>query len=193
MLTDHAMGLIEEGGRAAVTFAALASRIGHSPQAIQKWVDNSAQLMVVITATFGQRWQQWVSRRRYEHGALGLLPETEEEVAWTRVLLALEQHAREQVVQHPELAAIFADMRSCERWVWTTVHPALDAGDEADTLERLTLLVGGLRSAVCRPDDPLPTHDARSILAADCRERAGPLDSWLSARARHVVGVSQVG
>jgi AcrR family transcriptional regulator len=193
MITDNAIALIEESGLTAISFASLAGRIGHSPQAIQKWVGTSAQLMIFVTATFGQRWQQWITRRRYEHGALSLLPETHEELGWTRVRHALEEHARAKVEEHPELAHMFAAIRSCERWVLTTVHPALESPDRVDALAKLLVIVEGLRSGLCRPDDPISVSQARAMLAAACRDHAGPLDDCLPVQAHRAMGMPQVG
>ncbi len=173
MLADHAIGLIVERGLPGVNFVTLAGRIGYTPQAIQKWAGTRPQLMVMVSATFGQRWQQWVTQRRYEHGALGLLPGHEDEVAWTRVLLALEEHGRQQMDAQPDLGLIFASLRECERWVFTNVYPGLEADQQAGTVERLMVLVDGLRAGLCRPHEPLPWQRARDVLAAECTQLVG--------------------
>jgi hypothetical protein len=191
MITDHAIDLIAERGLGGVNFVTLADRIGYSPQAIQKWVGTSVELMVVVTATFGQRWQHWVTRRRYEQGTLGLLPANDEEGPWTRVLLALEEHGRAER-QRPELPLIFADLRACERWVLTSVHPGLDDPERAGAVDRLLVVVDGLRAALSRPHEPLSPDGARDILAAECRDRAGALAAWLSPRSCDVMGLDRL-
>ena len=107
MVTDNAMAVIAAGGIPALTFKAMSERIGYSPQAIHQWYGTRDELVVVVAATFCQRWSQWVWRRAYECALLALLPE-EHEVSWTRVLLAIEEQARVQV----DLAPMLAGLRS---------------------------------------------------------------------------------
>jgi hypothetical protein len=69
----------------------------------------------------------------------------------------------------------------------------LHASDRADAVAKLMVIADGLRSAVCRPDDPLSCDRARTMLAASCREVAGPLDDWISPQAHQAMACKQVG
>jgi len=47
----------------------------------------------------------------------------------------------------------------------------------------LTLVVAGLRSALCRPDDPCSVSEARDVLLKVQAGVAGPLADWVSRSA----------
>jgi AcrR family transcriptional regulator len=185
IVTDSAIALIIEGGVPAVTFGALGRLVGLTPQAIHLWVGTRARLVEWITATFAQRWSQWTEGRSYEHAALALLPMTEEELGWTRVLLALEEQVRIQ----PELAPILAGMRQDERDLLGRVYPELavraDGADQdgPDLADQLLLLIDGLRAAMCRPETACPPRCARAILQSECGRMGGPPATWLASYA----------
>ena len=181
MVTDIAMAVIAEGGMAALTFKAMSERIGYSPQAIHQWYGTRDEFVVVVVATFCQRWTQWVWRRGYSCALLALLPEEEHEVRWTRVLMAVEEQARVQA----DLAPILADLRESERQLMMRLHPRLagEAGEGGDELPIVTLVVTGLRAALCRADDPTSVDRARAILLDAQARLAGPLDDWVSRAA----------
>ncbi len=89
LVTDMAIGIIAESGMGAVTLRSLAQRIGVTPPALLHWFGNRDRVLMIIASTFSLRWRQWVTRRMYEHDLCALLPETDEEVAWTGVWSAL--------------------------------------------------------------------------------------------------------
>ena len=161
---DTAMAVIVEGSMAALTFKAMSERVGYSPQAIHQWYGTRDEFIVVVAATFCQRWTQWVWRRGYSCALLALLPEEEHEVRWTRVLMAVEEQARVQA----DLAPILADLRESERQLMMRLHPRLagEASEGGDELPIVTLVVTGLRAALCRADDPTKRWTAHTGHAA---------------------------
>ena len=94
IVTDFAIALIADEGVGALTVRALARRIRVTPAGLQHWSGPRREMLVLITATFGQRWQQWMWRRQFRDGALALLPTTSDEVVWTRVWLGLQDLGR---------------------------------------------------------------------------------------------------
>jgi AcrR family transcriptional regulator len=121
MVTDNAMELIADGGVAALTFKAMSARIGCSAQAVHQWYGSRDELLIVVTATFCQRWGQWVWGRGYERALTALVPDDVHEVPWTRVLLAIEEQARHQA----DLAPMLADLRVSERQLMMRLFPRL--------------------------------------------------------------------
>jgi DNA-binding transcriptional regulator YbjK len=176
IITDMAIRLIAEAGMAAVTYQALANRIGISTAGVQLWAGTRARLNVIIAATFYQRWGQWTRRRAYEQGALALLPSEQAEVPWTRVLLALEELARIE----PEVAEVMAHVEIGERDLLQRIHPEVAPHDS----DVLIALVQGLRAQVTRPVDPLPLDRARSLMAAAVARHAGAVGLWVSPSLR---------
>jgi AcrR family transcriptional regulator len=181
MVTDNAMELIADGGVAALTFKAMSARIGCSSQAVHQWYGSRDQLVVVVAATFCQRWGQWVWGRGYERALTALLPDDEEELRWTRVLLAIEEQARLQA----DLAPMLADLRESERQVMMRLFPraAGPSGEGGEELRTLTLVVAGLRAALCRADAPCTVGEARTTLLEVQARLAGPLADWVSRSA----------
>src|SRR6478735_4350673 len=141
MVTDIAMELIADGGVAALTFKAMSVRIGCSPQAVHQWYGSRDELVVVVAATFCQRWAQWVWGRGYERALTALLPDDEQELRWTRLLLAIEEQARLQA----DLAPMLADLRESERQLMMRLFPRLagPVGEGRDELNMLALVVAG--------------------------------------------------
>ena len=181
MVTDNAMELIADGGVAALTFKAMSARIGCSAQAVHQWYGSRDELVIVVTATFCQRWGQWVWGRGYERALLALLPDDVHELPWTRVLLAIEEQARVQA----DLAPMLADLRESERQLMIRLFPrtAGPIGEGGVELTVLTLVVAGLRSALCRADAPCTVSEARTTLLEMQARLAGPLADWVSRSA----------
>ena len=155
IVTDFAIALIAEEGLAALTVRGLARRIRVTPAGVQHWVGPREQMLVAITATFGQRWEQWIGRRTFRDGALALLPSTPDEVTWTRVWLALQELGRTE----PEVAGVVSYVRSGERAVIGRHTPDLDDDEVAMALA----LVDGLRVLVCHDED-VAADSARAML-----------------------------
>jgi hypothetical protein len=154
MVTDHAIGLVVEGGLAAVTARALSRSIGLSAPTILGWYGTARRIRLVVAQTFCDRWMQWVQRRRFRDGALALLPATAEEVAWTRVWLALHELGR----LDDDVAANLARVAAYETHVLSEA-----VGD--DGAAGALALVDGLRHAVTRKVGRLDTPQAREILS----------------------------
>ena len=189
MVTDHAVLLILERGLSGVSLAAIGGRLGLSAQAVAKWVGSVDQLWLWVLATFGQRWSDLLEHRSLGYGVLAMLPRSDEELGWVRVLLSLDEVARTRGHLHPELAEVHASLRRGERELICAVHPLLvDRSDVA----RLHSLVDGLRVAVCQPVDPLPMTEAADLVAAECRACAGPLADWLFPMASQELGLPRL-
>jgi hypothetical protein len=56
-------------------------------------------------------------------------------------------------------------------------------GEGGDELTLLTLVVAGLRSALCRADGPCTVSEARDVLLKVQAGVAGPLADWVSRSA----------
>jgi len=158
IVTDYAIGMVAEQGRAALTVRGLAKRIRVAPPAIQQWVGPRARMLETIAATFGQGWMQWGWRRTIKDGPDALLPTTPEEVTWTRVWLALLELGRVE----PEVGEVVAVFREQERALLAHVLP--DIRDDADRLVLALALVDGLRVAVCQPPCSVDPERARDLL-----------------------------
>jgi AcrR family transcriptional regulator len=180
MITDTALLLIEHGGVGAVGFAALAKQIGLTRQAIQLWVRTKPELITLVTATFYQRWTQWLAERSWGHGALSLLPLTADDVRWTRILLALVEQERVT----PELGEVLGTLRADERALLHSVHPELTV----EAADHLTVVLWGLREGLCRPlhrqpGDAMGVDEARQHFWDECVRVAGPQAEWLATWA----------
>jgi AcrR family transcriptional regulator len=174
IITDVAMPIIATRGVSGVTYASLAARIGHSPQAIHQWVGTRDRMVELIAATFYQRWVPWTTSRSYDHAALAMLPgDDEEETGWCRVLLALQEEAR----RRPSVAPLLASLRRHEHELLADIHPELKSDDHR--LQVLHALVAGLRETACSESEIGPTR-ARHLLALYCAEHAGPRAGWVS-------------
>ena len=179
MITDHAIGLIARDGLASVTFPAVAGRIGVTRQAIQQWLGPGHTLIGVVARTFVQRWLTWIKRRSYGYGALALLPGRDEEVPWTRVLLALEEGGRID----PVVAARITDLHVGERHLLGTVHPELSGDAGEGRVQHLQAVLDGVRVALCRSDSGLTPHQGRHLFWEACQRVAGPQATWLAPYA----------
>jgi AcrR family transcriptional regulator len=154
MVTDMAIGLIIEGGLGAVTVRGVAKKIGIAAPTLLGWYDSADRVRFVVGQTYCVRWVQWVQRRTFEDGLLALLPNTEDEVAWTRVWQAVLELAR----LDDDVAACVDDAVAFERDL---------VGQDVvqEDVEEVLALVDGLRQAVTRTVKPMDPSHARSIFS----------------------------
>lgn len=169
IVTDFAIGLIADEGVGALTVRGLARRIRVTPAGLQHWAGPRREMLVLITATFGRRWQQWMWRRQFRDGALALLPTTHEEVIWTRVWLGLQELGRTEV----EVGEVVSAIRAHELDLLTRSEPQLTDDDVVAVLA----LVDGLRVTLCHRTQPLDPLGADPLAARVMLRRWIPTSS----------------
>ena len=139
VVTDQGIPLVAAGGWQALTAGAIGKEYGVSRQAVQQWCDGRP-LQLLFAERFVARWTRWTRIRTYDGRDLcGLLPETDEVVAWTKVWLALAEASP----RDPALAALVDEVHAHERrLIGVTVHASAVAMAHA--------LVMGIRLARCQ-------------------------------------------
>ena len=159
LATDVGLGIVAEGGLAALTPKAVAVRSGCTRQAVHQWFGGHEELRRVVANVFGVRWRRWVEVRVHADGLIGLLPDSEQTVAWCRVWLAVVEHApRDQ-----RIAAVVDAVRYAEHEVIAT---DLGCASDSDRVGLVHSVVDGLRLHLCAADPDLPGVRAERILAA---------------------------
>jgi AcrR family transcriptional regulator len=150
--TDFGIPLIAEGGLGAVTPAAIARPARCSRQAVHQRLGSAEALRRSVAARFLGRWERWLDVRVQQYGVDGLLPDSDDALAWARVWLALGAHA----VLDTELAAWVVGIHQTER---SLVRSALTRkwADELgmssefseDVVATVHAVVGGIRVDRC--------------------------------------------
>ncbi len=159
MATDMAIPLIAESGWSAMTLRALGRAAKISGPAVAAWYGSVERLHEVIAARYGHRWLQLVFLRLPGyHNDVGvgeilatLLPADEDEVALTRVWLAIQEAGRTE----PRVGAVVAAIESQEEDL--LARRLETRSDEA------MIVLRGLRAAMCAPGTPLAFDDARRM------------------------------
>lgn len=155
ILTDEGIPLVAEGGLAGLTAPQLARRCRNSRQAVQQWC-HGRPLRELFAERFLGRWIQWCRIRTYDGRELvGLLPESDETVQWTRVWLALLESAPHE----PQIGTWVRAALDAER--------ALIARTAApDRATAVQALIAGLRQARCHFPAAMEADQSEAILAA---------------------------
>ena len=109
--TDLSMPVIALRGLSGVTPSAVAEAAGCSRQAVHQWFGSRTDLQRAVAGRFVARWTRWCDARTHSHGPVGLLPDCEQVVAWTRVWLALVETAHRDL----PVAEVVGQGRSWER------------------------------------------------------------------------------
>lgn len=150
--TDFGIPLISEGGLEAVTPAAIAKPARCSRQAVHQRLGSAAALRRAVTARFLGRWERWLDVRVHRYGLAGLLPDSDDTVAWGRVWLALSAHA----ALDSEMATWVSRIHQVERDLVRTALAPLVAGGAEDVsgnfegaVAAVHAVVGGTRVHRC--------------------------------------------
>jgi hypothetical protein len=93
--------------------------------------------------------------------------------------------SRDELIIVVTATPMLADLRESERQLMMRLFPRLagPAGAGGDELTTLTLVVAGLRAALCRADAPSTVIEARTTLLKLQALLAGPLADWVSRSA----------
>ena len=160
MATAMAIPLLIEGGWSAMTMRSLGRAAKISGPAVAAWYGSAERLHEVVASRYGLRWLDLMSlqlARRPTHDQTpgdvltALVPADEDEIAYTRVWLTIQEAGRTE----PRVGAAVAHTESQERWM-------LAARVDEHAEEVMTVL-RGLRAAVCAPAEPLSLEDARAV------------------------------
>jgi AcrR family transcriptional regulator len=154
--------LVVTGGVAAVSYRAVAGRIGLSPSTLHHHFPDRAHLLKVVAGRMSRyRLQHFADRIRGE-GLAAMVPETADDVRDTVVWLAFHDLARTE----PMLTLVMAEARLNER---QGICSALEAvgvsmSTSIEAAEAIQLCLEGLESARARQEDPMTYERALELL-----------------------------
>jgi AcrR family transcriptional regulator len=154
--------LVATGGIAAVSYRAVAARIGLSPSTLHHHFPDRAHLLKVVAYRLSRRrLQQFVDEIR-SRGLAAMVPETEDEVRDAVVWLALHDLARTE----PMLTLVMAEARLHERDVVSAALEEIGVprSTSVAVAEAVHACLEGLESARTLLEDPMTYERAIELL-----------------------------
>ncbi len=154
--------LVATGGVAAVSYRAVAARIGLSPSTLHHHFPDRAHLLKVVAGQMSRyRLEHFADRIRGE-GLAAMVPETADDVTDTVVWLAFHDLERTEAM----LTLVMAEARLHERHVICSAleHLGVPMSTAIEAAEAIQLCLEGLESARARQEDPMTYERALQLL-----------------------------